>query len=566
MNNEYEGVFTENNDRHKCTLDDVHKNYEEYLEIEQNSYQKSDFSKTLTSRLRKYNLDDQIKRVNINNTHDGNEKNNFNKGYRFSNVAAEALGLFLGCSENKYKKENIDPRILNPFAYEGLLQKQTLSDLKTHVEKLEIYVLETYIFSEVFAYIPAKSWSELKERYDKEWRSSEDFADIENYILYLMEKYDGYMNENYDRLCENARKHNKIKDGVFECFSRNTKLNISEIILLNKKIDIAIKLKNVFNRIITALFCQDNFSFKVANNLLERLYASLGESFIINEVDKVNEKAEKLKYDPKIIEAHADYGEALSKQSDKLALEYIKYYKTVFDGIDTMNPEPKDKVFNSADVIIAAWLAEVLEVENVIDNIPADDLAKKLTDESFKSIANDEVYEFNRQVSRKSLKNDSNTVEHNIFTEYILRMIELMVKDFFEIIQNVGTCNANASAQMDELHKKYKIKTGEYISNLSEVEKAIFIMYIIPTYEELKTKNNKDEVKERIQNHIKQILSSKIEENSKLVEEDSLNLDESLDLLMFKPFIQYHKLDMEELKKRIENSPLNNKAEEKNKD
>lgn len=30
MNNEYEGVFTENNDRHKCTLDDVHKNYEEY--------------------------------------------------------------------------------------------------------------------------------------------------------------------------------------------------------------------------------------------------------------------------------------------------------------------------------------------------------------------------------------------------------------------------------------------------------------------------------------------------------------------------------------------------------
>lgn len=66
MNNEYEGVFTENNDRHKCTLDDVHKNYEEYLEIEQNSYQKSDFSKTLTSRLRKYCLDDQIRvRVQI---------------------------------------------------------------------------------------------------------------------------------------------------------------------------------------------------------------------------------------------------------------------------------------------------------------------------------------------------------------------------------------------------------------------------------------------------------------------------------------------------------------------
>ena len=34
--------------------------------------------------------------------------------------------------------------------------------------------------------------------------------------------------------------------------------------------------------------------------------------------------------------------------------------------------------------------------------------------------------------------------------------------------------------------------------------------HIIPTYEELKTKNNKDEIKERIQNHIKQILSSKI--------------------------------------------------------
>lgn len=43
-------------------------------------------------------------------------------------------------------------------------------------------------------------------------------------------------------------------------------------------------------------------------------------------------------------------------------------------------------------------------------------------------------------------------------------------------------------------------------------------------------------------------------------------MNESLDLLMFKPFIQYHKLDMEELKKRIENSPLNNKADEKNMD
>lgn len=105
MNNEYEGVFTGNNDRHKCTLDDVHKNYEEYLEIEQKSYQKSDFSKTLTSRLRKYNLDDQIKRVNINNMHDGNEKNNFNKGYRFSNVAAEALGLFLGAAKISIKRK-----------------------------------------------------------------------------------------------------------------------------------------------------------------------------------------------------------------------------------------------------------------------------------------------------------------------------------------------------------------------------------------------------------------------------------------------------------------------------
>ena len=121
-----------------------------------------------------------------------------------------------------------------------------MSDLKTHVEKLEIYVFETYIFSEVFAYIPAKSWSELKEMYDKNGHSLDDFADIEKYILYLMEKYDGYMNENYGRLCENVRKHNKIKDGAFECFSRNTKLNISEIILLNKKIDIAIKLKNIY--------------------------------------------------------------------------------------------------------------------------------------------------------------------------------------------------------------------------------------------------------------------------------------------------------------------------------
>lgn len=270
------------------------------------------------------------------------------------------------------------------------------------------------------------------------------------------------------------------------------------------KIKLSVRLKNILERLITSIYFQDKFNTTIFEYMLTRLEGFADELDIISNIDEENSCNDSSTYNSADVSIAATLGDILA---------YNNFLK-------------RNKNFDNENNLSKLYL--ILRKK---ENIPSEIERPK-----HRSLSNPRFY----QPRPKQMQN---------YMYYIDNTIENMVTDCLGI--------ANETMTFENYCVKYGINHSAKSPKHYRLETKLFETYIKPrlkeiVFEKINSKELISEIKEKIHNK----LYAAKKDTEQLIREDKYQISSVLDMLLFKPFIHFHDLDMEELCKKAKDNPV----------
>ena len=428
-------------------LDSVFEKYKNYTGYK-DDYSASGFARKVQIAFNKYKLGDYISIIKQKDT---NSPSHHKQTYFFTEEEKNMVSLFMCSSAPKYgkSKKDFSEEKLNPFSW-------------------------------------ARTGCNTK------------LSELQRYMEHLM----NYINDN----------QKELHHGEYPLISLDSDpchINYAELENINYKIQLSVRLKEILERIITALYYQDEFDSVIFEYMLTRLEGFADEFDITSSFDKEKCFEQKFEYNSVDVSIAASLGDALA---------YSNYLK--------QNKSKGSKKF------LNQHYKNFLFVKNKKGKIPKPK---------------------HRKLSNLGISHHKPRLSFG-YMNYIDKTIECMVQEFIKLYNDK---NATANT-LEDYYKKYGISLDSKKPTYYRLESRLFMTYVYPEVEKASIIGNYDfeEITTRIKNELHDILKKSKQRTKEILHEDPYQISSSLDVLLFKPFIRFHDLDVKELKERVNNNPI----------
>ncbi|MBQ7975376.1 MAG: hypothetical protein IJ300_06790 [Clostridia bacterium] len=283
-------------------------------------------------------------------------------------------------------------------------------------------------------------------------------------------------------------------------------INYHELKNINYKIQLSVRLKKILERILTILYFQDKFDYVIFEYMLSRLEGFADEFDIIKKFNDENSPSVARAYDSADVSIAASLGDALV---------YGNYYKN----------------------------NKVMDIKEILDILGCDSKKKtELTNELTKIIKLR-----NESLSTKGIAQHIPKPSLN-YMDYIGKIIEDMVNDYRKIYRNPENFVENEGAYL----KKYGISIDDRQPQYYRLETVLYEAKILRNLEEIISENfDTQKYISETKKEIQDILDSAKKDTERLILEEPYQISSVLDILLFKPFIRFHDLDIKELERRV---------------
>ena len=385
-----------------------------------------------------------------------------------------------------------------------------------------------------------KGKGEIKQKYDinklnpfctENRNPNLGISDLYGYIENLLE----YIDENFN-----------LKDWYKKDFEERLvpQINLFELQNIFDKIKLSMRLKEALERILVSLFYQDKYDVVTTEFLLLRLEGFADEIDILNAIK--NESTDEM-----IEKISSSYKNNLNMDfSESYSMYFVNKYKKM-----------TKKDFESADVSIAAALGDLLSYYSYVDNgnYSAQEKARyRMMSGNYWGVANVNNEPIHRQLSNRTTKTEKEYLQdifrQKSYIKYIKTNIKKMVNELEELLRNK---TQKSKVEIKRFFRKYGISPNLKDTSSYRLETILFETYINPGMQAvLEDKCTSSELINDIYNKIDSILEEAKNETKEKIKNDEYELSRDIDRLVFKPFVRFHNLDMQELQKRMENNPV----------
>ncbi len=373
---------------------------------------------------------------------------------------------------------------------------------------------QAYFFTEeeknivsLFMCSSAPKYGKSKKDFNEEklnpfsWKSNgcnSTLSELQCYMEHLL----NYINDNQKELCVE-------RTLPFSYGSKPYYINKIELENINYKIQLSVRLKEILERIITVLYYQDEFDSVIFEYMLTRLEGFADELDIISSTTKGKYHKQRPTYNSADVSIAASLGDALA---------YSNYLK--------QNKSKGDKKF--------------------LNNHYKNYLFEKNNKDKIAKPKHSLLTSFDISLQKPHLSKD--------YMHYIDKTIEGMVKDFVKLYNDINTTDETK----EKYYKYYGICHDQQNPTYYRLESILFRNYVYHKVEEASEAGNYDfkEIATKIKDEIHEILKKSKEKTKEIILEDTYQIASTLDVLLFKPFIRFHDLDVKELKERVNNNPI----------
>ncbi|MCI5970728.1 MAG: hypothetical protein MRZ29_06255 [Oscillospiraceae bacterium] len=262
-------------------------------------------------------------------------------------------------------------------------------------------------------------------------------------------------------------------------------------------IDFAIKLKECLKKLIIAIFYMNNFNTMTFDRILIRLNGFIDELYLLNSIDEV-------------------------------------------PAVDLHHTYNKNEFYHSVDILTAADVGDYIYISQMHDK------ARRM---NFPSDAN-YINKFSEYKKKKPKY--TNLLNINPIHEYechinkdYKKYLRYTIFEMYRVYIKMLKKNYSEDKILKTLYKKF-----DYNINIRSVETLIFNKYIKPQSKYIL--NGSKTLEETAESTYAEIEDLLLQSDKQAISYDKENneIDEQLDKLLFKPFIRFHDIDLEKLRKK----------------